>query len=302
MFNSLVQKYRRHKLIQMIEANGRSHMPYLGSCDERVVFDLIHGELKYWEPGTLTLNDAEDVQLPPINKFNRLSRKYTDSSIDNIKQIVDHLLEKKYAPQAGVKLLTLGGRDWYISPLSLMHDDHVVLTHPDRPALFVPSAIISVLPYDTISRMHPYVTPLIDLCCGVTYSDAKPVIKMVELPSTTKEAAITYKRDIPGADGIYDHVACDLIIDIAQLDNSSTPIIDVAEFCHIFSESTVSPRKYTVDVSRIKLLLGHFPQPIEVGRLKDEVGEHRVIFSSEPDSDVSFVAYKNASVLPTTYP
>lgn len=302
MFKALVQQYRRNKLIKMIEANNRSHLPYIGNCEERLIFDIIDGELKYWDTTSLRVGLAKNVILPALGNFSNLSRKYTDSSIQNIKRIVDHMLEKKYAPQAGVKVLTLNGHAWYVSPLSMMDSDTVVLMAPDRDALFVPTAVISVLPYGTVSKMHPYVAKPIDLCGGGPYSSAKPVIGLVELPSTTKEAAITYKREIAGAPGIYDHVACDLIIDIAQLDNSSIPIIDVAEFCYIFSEDTESPRNYIVDVSRIKLRLGLFPQPVEVGRLKDEVGEHRVIFSHEPDSCISLVEYKNATVLPTSYP
>lgn len=302
MFDSLVQKYRRYKLIKLIEANNYSHMPYLGSYQEREIFDIIDGELVYWNLETLTIHKTDGVYIPAMKHFRMLSRKYDDGCLDRIRKVVHHILDKKYSPQAGVKLFTHAGRDWYVSGLSLMHDDKVVLMAPDRDALFVPAAFFSLLNYGVIKEMHPYILTPVDLCCGGAYSGAKPVIRLVPLAAGAKEGAVTYQQAIKGADGLYDHIACDLIIDVAQLDNSSVPVIDVADFCYIFSNAGLVPSNFQIDVSRIKLLLGMFPQPIEVRRLKDEVGEHRVIFSGDPYSQEANVDYINTDALPTSYP
>ncbi|QBJ02814.1 hypothetical protein MZD04_gp288 [Pseudomonas phage Psa21] len=303
MFKALRNRYRLTRLFEM-DAIKNNICCFRTDEDEYVhLFLDDKGQRHAYSSVTLQPIDIATVTIPDKDCFRWTSwdRKpfssYYERGISAIK-----VLKARHAETwQGVPFIKVNGKVLYISRGS-DGGEWFELTDINGNEFIFPTVMLNVLNSSNYIDLDMYTAKVVNLYGeGNPVEDWKPIIAWGNEP-TSNQPAYSELIEMDGFPGMLELHTKDIVINISEIDNSATPIVDLHPFVKIIKWNLLDHNaRWTLDVSNILLQVGKNPILIRVGDLPTEVPGHRFIMSNMVDGNESQHINYNVD-LPSTYP
>lgn len=305
MIRKLIQSYRRKRLLKaVIEKHGDRVYSYEhGWSSNRIFYDVRGGELIAFNSRKLCEVPVESTWLPALSEMSCFDTIPDDRRYSEFVEAVEFMKATGFPRNAGSPYFNSDRGVLYIHPASLGLDGKWVnLLTQDGASVHFPAAAFNMIYGHQRTDDHDKYLQRAAIWFDQPATPFTPVIEVIRLAEGAKNGAGNLLRTSPICDAIKIHENYDIIIDIARLDASSAPVVDMLVFLRALRNSAMhNSNGYTLDIGRIKLRMGMFPVPIPIDQLKNDHPDHRVILSDLPCQEVD-EKYLNQDLLPKGYP
>lgn len=305
MIRKLTQASRRKKLIKaIIDNHGIHSYGYeYGWSYNKVIFDVRGGELVAFNVRSLCEVPVESLNLPALDQMSKFDAIPDDGGYKEFVEAVEFMKATGFPRNAGSPYFKSDKGILYIHPASLGLDGKWVnlLTQDGRSVSFPAGAFGMIYNHQRVGDYNKYLQR-----AAIWFDQPAvpftPIIEIIRLVDGSVNGAANLLRTSEVCDAIKIHESYDVIIDIARLDNSNAPVVDMYVFLKALRYSLLhNDDGYTLDIDRIKLRMGMFPAPIAISQLQHDNPSHRVILSDTPAQAVK-EKYLNTDRLPKGYP
>lgn len=304
MFIKLLQKLRRHELSRICRNEKHGHIWFYNEQSERVAIVEQYKQLVGINLTTLEVIPLADIMIPASHKQESfcMCPEYYQRAGKEVQAVVAFMQRMDYSAHATTLIARVGNDSWVVDKTSCDVPGLVkLLTHTGK-RVFIPLGALDYLP--GLLPFHRYAMMGIHHTSGIPIN-AGPHYPIIQFRRTSDvSGAYTRTEELNGFPGVSDVTNFEVTLDVARVYNSPEAVIDLSEFfdaIRVGVEHQGHP--YSIDVSKVKLVLGHNPLPITVQELYDTQTEWRVIMSKRPDGGVlNKVRYTNFEGLASYYP
>ena len=305
MFKRLTQAYRRRELKQLFD-HPKCGAPFF--CDAegtRVVMIKVNDMLCGVNSLTLKVLPLEHMYLPDSHKNQDLPRdlKYMAKRTKRLVDAVKYMSAFGYNAYALMPVIDIDGIRWGVNAGSCDIEGFFKLYSTTGLELTLPLAMFEWMP--NVIPFHHYTTVMVHRDNGMPFNDSTHN-HVIELRLVNdKTGAYHTTQDLTNCPGIGEYRTYSVVFNVAKLDNSSVPVINLTEFFNAMWHGIKHPNDaYTIDIAKIKLLVGNYVQPMTIDELYKDNPDWRVIMSEKPNEHgmIGKVRYLNTQLIPTAFP
>lgn len=222
-----------------------------------------------------------------------------------IRDIVAFLGFRGYGANDAVLVYKTRDVNWYVTKTSCDVEDRIRLFNDKESQWYeFPEFVLrNVRDYgspEKLIRQHPYSMEVVDWVTKKPSTAKAPLFELLDADNL-EHAAIDMLVPVMGVPGLKDHVAKKVVFNLNLLDDSSTPVFDVAVIATAVRRMEFEVSNWTLDLNKVYIRFGKNPQAIQVSALHSTVANHR-FYCSEPCGTVNDEKVTRANTVPESYP